>query len=248
MVIRAKYNGTCGVCGRRIRAGEEIEWSREAGSRHVACDGKAQGGEPAAPAYDGPTWRIGGGSGYGCQGWEVGQVVRASDRLRDKDGAPEWLYVLRATKRYVREDGMSFGVGDERGHVYSATCRAATPEEAAPEVARRAQAEARKAAKERIAAIARQIREAGTRPEATDGQVPWPAGDRLLDTFDIYGGGACFVLAADAIWYLQNNGGDGDCWAHNNVRTGGAGAIGWQVPLDAALAAELRALAATVAA
>lgn len=244
MVIRAKYNGTCGVCGRRIRAGEEIEWSREAGSRHVACDGRAKGGEPAAPAYDGPTWRISGGSGYGCTGWAVGQVVRAGDRLR-ADGAPEWLTVLRATQRYVREDGLSFGVGDERGHVYGATCRAATPEEAAPAIARRAQAEARKVATARIAALARQIREAGTRPE---GPNPWPAGERLLDTFNIYGGGACFVIAADAIWYLQNNGGDGDCWAYNNVRTGGAGAIGWQVPLDVELAAELRALAAAVVA
>ncbi|MBK7814503.1 MAG: hypothetical protein IPJ52_09450 [Rhodocyclaceae bacterium] len=28
----------------------------------------------------------------------------------------------------------------------------------------------------------------------------------------------------------QNNGMDGDNWSANNVRTGGAGAIGWRMP------------------
>lgn len=46
----------------------------------------------------------------------------------------------------------------------------------------------------------------------------------------IYGGGRWFVLTEDKVWAVANNGGDGDCWANNNIRTGGAGAIGYCVP------------------
>jgi hypothetical protein len=48
------------------------------------------------------------------------------------------------------------------------------------------------------------------------------------------------------IWAVRNNGGDGDRWDINNVRTGGAGAIGHRVPWTAELASELRAIAATL--
>lgn len=41
-----------------------------------------------------------------------------------------------------------------------------------------------------------------------------------------YGGGEWFVVQPDAIWRVINNGGDGDDWSLNNIRTGGAGAIG----------------------
>lgn len=33
---------------------------------------------------------------------------------------------------------------------------------------------------------------------------------------------------------------DGDNWGCNNVRTGGAGAIGWRIPFDAQIADDLR--------
>lgn len=51
-----------------------------------------------------------------------------------------------------------------------------------------------------------------------------------------------------AVWFVQNNGHDGDCWADNNVRTGGAGAIGWRLPWSAELEADVRAAGAMVAA
>ncbi|MBE2204590.1 MAG: hypothetical protein IAE94_09665 [Chthoniobacterales bacterium] len=57
---------------------------------------------------------------------------------------------------------------------------------------------------------------------------------------NIYGGGKWFVLAEDKIWAVANNGGDGDCWANNNIRTGGAGAIGYCVPRTDELVAEIR--------
>lgn len=56
-----------------------------------------------------------------------------------------------------------------------------------------------------------------------------PVGEKVLNTQNIYGGGDWFVIGTDCIWYIQNNGMDGDNWSHNNVRTGGAGAIGWKI-------------------
>jgi hypothetical protein len=164
-------------------------------------------------------------------------VVRAGKRNLGL-GAPEWLIVLSAKSRYCSEDGMSFGVGDDEGYIYSATCRAATPEEAAPRIARDAEkiriTEARKALNQ----IVQKIKETGTLP--TDVQ---PEGETFFSTATIYGGGNWFVVGPAGIWYVRNNGADGDDWSSNNVRTGGAGAIGWMVPHDPTLEAALRAIA-----
>ncbi|MHA2642870.1 MAG: hypothetical protein V2G41_09505 [bacterium JZ-2024 1] len=46
---------------------------------------------------------------------------------------------------------------------------------------------------------------------------------------DIYGGGSWFHLTVTHLWYVVNNGHDGDDWSLNNYRTGGAGAIAWRV-------------------
>lgn len=42
---------------------------------------------------------------------------------------------------------------------------------------------------------------------------------------DIYGGGMYILLTEERIYFIQNNGMDGDDWSRNNFRTGGAGAI-----------------------
>lgn len=75
--------------------------------------------------------------------------------------------------------------------------------------------------------IANQIQKFGVRPDGDNS----PDGERLLDTQNIYGGGDWFVASADCltVWYCQNNGMDGDNWSNNNIRTGGAGAIGWKL-------------------
>lgn len=67
-----------------------------------------------------------------------------------------------------------------------------------------------------------------------------PEGERLLDTQDLYGGGEWFVIGNSHIWYVRNNGMDGDDWSRNNVITAGAGAIGWRIPLTTELEARLR--------
>jgi hypothetical protein len=90
------------------------------------------------------------------------------------------------------------------------------------EIARRAE----------IAAIARErkelkeaIRAAGTAPEGHH-QIAAP---ELMSTWNPYGGGDWFCVTDEYAWYVKNNGADGDFWGHNNVRTAGAGAIGWRV-------------------
>ena len=99
----------------------------------------------------------------------------------------------------------------------------------------------RQASMERQVAVKRiadEIREMGNRPEG-DNQ---PEGRCYLNTQDIYGGGSWFVIGSDWIWYVQNNGADGDDWSRNNVRTGGAGAIGWRAPYSDDLARKIKAL------
>jgi hypothetical protein len=60
-----------------------------------------------------------------------------------------------------------------------------------------------------------------------------------------YGGGRWWV-AAEWLWYIRNNGAADDAWDLNNIRTVGAGAIGWRQPRNVTFEAMLRAIAATV--
>lgn len=83
------------------------------------------------------------------------------------------------------------------------------------------------------------IQKEGVRPTGDHS----PEGDVILDTQNIYGGGDWFVIGTDAIWYCENNGMDGDNWSYNNVRTGGAGAIGWRMDYDKQVEFILRLLA-----
>ena len=237
MTIRAKYPGKCRKCGQMILAGAIIEWEKRAGAAHVEC--------PAGTAsHPGPAnaIKISGGSGYGCQGWSAGDVVRNPYHGNAHYGVlaecriPEYLYVLTSGSRYYREEGMSFGVGDDRGYTYHATCRPATDGEAAPLVTARV---AREANNTRIAELREfYLNFGGEYPEGTDNipegdMVPIGKGQNL------YGGGAWFVIGPEKIWYVRNNGADGDDWSRNNVRTGGAGAIGKYRPYSDALRDEI---------
>ena len=174
-------------------------------------------------AQDDGTYRLYGGEGFGCRGWTPGQVVYAKGT---------YVVILSASKQYYREDGLSFGVGDDRGHMFAAVARRATDEESAT-----LRAERDRKLETHRTELAMQIMKAGERPP---GPV-LPGGTRISDRQDIYGGGDWFVLSTD-VWYVRNNGGDGDDWSHNNVSTGGAGAIGWRVPWTDTLAAAVQAL------
>jgi hypothetical protein len=54
----------------------------------------------------------------------------------------------------------------------------------------------------------------------------------VWDTFDIYGCGTMLIERNGIEFYFENNGSDGANWSLNNVRTGGAGAIGWMRSMD----------------
>ena len=57
-----------------------------------------------------------------------------------------------------------------------------------------------------------------------------------------WGSGEWWVIQESWIWYVQNNGFDGDDWSRNNVQTGGAGAIGVRVKFSEELADKIRGL------
>lgn len=130
--------------------------------------------------------------------------------------------------------------GDYGHYVYY---REATAEEITgleqDEVEQRARTERIRTGKARLRAIRDQIRNEGERPQGTHS----PEGTRYLDTQTIYGGGDWFIIGPEYIWYVQNNGADGDAWDLNNVSTGGAGAIGYRIVRDDAIATELQELA-----
>lgn len=56
--------------------------------------------------------------------------------------------------------------------------------------------------------------------------------EATLDTFNAYGGGIIIRYTEDTVWLIINNGGDGDAWGTNNLRTGGAGAYAFRTSLE----------------
>lgn len=105
---------------------------------------------------------------------------------------------------------------------------------------------ARKTADEKQAAARTTLREIAGRMPVAEGLHSFPTGERFLDTLNIYGDGECWVINQDDIWYIRNNGADGDDWSTNNIRTGGAGAIGYRMPYDAVIAQKVRQAAVTL--
>jgi hypothetical protein len=148
-----------------------------------------------------------------------------------------WWTVLGYTRRQ-RWDNFE----DEMVWKQLAGCRPATETEIAAGVARIAASAEAKRARAELDTIARDLRERGDRPEGSNS----PEGVEIAagGSERAFGGGKWFVLGSEWIWFIQNNGGDGDDWSCNNVSTGGAGAIGWRVPHDPELAARIGKLAA----
>lgn len=241
--MRAQFDSKCVKCGGKIHKGEKIFYQRGEGAWHTDCTAAKEqaAAEEAARKAEAP-YRLTRGSGYGYEEpFCKGQVVRAPKNIIEK-GGPTYLYVVRADEQYFRYDGLSFGVGDESGYVYYADCREATAEEAAPLIERERQAAEKRAALNELDKIKKDIQDNGERPDGDNE----PEGERVLDTQTAYGGGDWFVIGSEYIWYVQNNGGDGDSWEHNNVLTGGAGAIGWRVAYEQELAERLARLAGIV--
>lgn len=227
--MNARFPGSCRICGKRFTAGADIYWGKEEGARHASC---------AVPVIPADAIHLHGGSGYGCSGWVQGQIVYRKSTA----GVDEFLYVLTARAQFIKEDGMSFGAGEDDGYVYSAVCRLATEEESAPLREEIAANRARAEAVRSLIALFNDIQRDGIFPD----EPSHPDGELFYLTQQerevvIYGGGRWFVIEPTRIWAIQNNGADGDAWDHNNIGgKGGAGAMGWYVPYDALMAHEIR--------
>lgn len=223
---KAEKISVCSKCKTPVIIGDNIRYKYQNENKfleHVDCEEantKNEKKEAEAP------FNVSGGSGYGCHGWSQGQVFQTS-KFEQEKGHPEFLYVVESSKKYFKYDGLSFGVGDESGYIYNAKCREANPEEAAPLKNELAHEAAIKKAKSDLKKIKDLIMKDGDFPE---GKGIIPEGEIYFDTQNIYGSGDWFVISTEWIWYIKNNGMDGDSWANNNIRTGGAGALGWRIP------------------
>lgn len=228
--MTARYAGTCVVCGKRFAAGAEIDYDRATReTRHWDC-------QPFV-APEGAI-HISRGEGYGGEPFTVGEVVPTPKWIHEEDpNAPAYLSVLHATQRYWREDGFSFGVGDESGYVYSAVCRAATEEESAPIRAAEARAAERSQAKRALDALTVRIENEGECPEQAH---PAPEAREMFNTRNIYGGGSRYLIESGAVWYCRGNGGDGDDWRANNL---GSEIATYLADPNGEIAAELERLA-----
>ena len=209
--MKARYAGTCAATGKHYPAGAEIEKG--------TYGWQIAGSKPADRTVGPNEIRLAGGEGYGFAAYTEGQVVAHKG---------QWWTVRAAWSEYIREDGLSFGVGDDSGHIYYAICRLATEEEWLP-VEARTQAEYEYRCRKVELETARQ-----RLFDPKDGE--YVAGDHQLKGewikigagFNIYGGGEEICITSRHVWYCRNNGADGDNWSANNVRTGGAGAIGYR--------------------
>lgn len=249
MIITAKYNSTCPKCGRYIDAGEKVEWRPGTKATHIECNEAdstkpvaKSNGKSAKPKTEQGPYKVSRGQGYGGQPYRVGAVVRNTATQVAK-GEPLWLTVLTTSQEYVREDGLSFGVGDESGYIYYASARAATPEEVATVEQELLTAKARKMARMELDKLHGHILSTGKTPE---GRQTLKGEIIEVKPRDIYGGGYWFVLEDEWIWAVRNNGRDGDDWGQNNVTTGGAGAIGRRIPRDQETETKIRQLILTI--
>lgn len=202
--MKAKYPSTCAATGKQYPAGTEIE----KGPRGWQIAGATP---QDRTTRDGET-RVARGEGYG------GTPYREGETFIDKSG--QLITVRVAWSQYYREDGLSFGVGDDSGHIYYAICRPATEDEAAPVKAAIAAQEARRQARAEFKRLF----------EIEEGEYIH-TGERIhlvgewvkLDMgFTIYGGGEEICIAADgaSIWRVRGNGADGDDWSLSNTTAG----------------------------
>jgi len=157
--------------------------------------------------------------------YKVGEVFE----LR-RDGTAWTVVEVQKSVWMDSEDAMSFGIMDmdRSGYVYYAAARPATDEEmekAGILAVRRERLTAQEIDKARRK-LMDLIKQKGDRPSG-EHHLPKPFYTYNM-RLAITGGGEWFVQDGNSVWYVQNNGSDGDDWSHNNVHTWGAGAIGWK--------------------
>jgi len=168
------------------------------------------------------------------------------DTFRDPR-SKQVVTVVKVDSHYIPEDGMSLGLGHlgwDSGWVHTLYTEPASAAETGEIEEREAEHLTKSQAVKRERELAREVSKA--KNYARSNRPVRLKGDHLLyrnRRHMITGGGSWWVIEPGrAIWHVQNNGADGDDWAHNNVQTGGAGAIGYRVRYDDELADEIRRL------
>lgn len=165
--------------------------------------------------------------------------------------------VPRETWRKIAEHFERFGWDEEDGELYGwltaqpeAVEKILNVREELTLAYRRREAKKRKEEKEKKAKeLQEKIDEIGMAFE--NAEYPNPGNKMRVEGEEIqhptnpknaWGGGEWWVIQESWIWYVRNNGFDGDDWGRNNIETGGAGAIGVRVPFSGELAAQIRSL------
>jgi hypothetical protein len=173
-----------------------------------------------------------------CKGDEytIGNIVK------NKDGK---LGKIVKTWKYYEPDTMSFGYMVDGGWIKNAKCDMEAVTEAEKteyerkekekELREEKEAEERAIKKElkgNINKLFDYIKDNGEYPERPESEFIIVDGEVLFNDFTIYGGGSEIKIDNDKIWAIRNNGMDGDNWSYNNIKTGGAGAIGHFIKID----------------
>jgi hypothetical protein len=157
MTITAKFAGQCSICGRKINAGDKIEWKKGAGSSHTACQGK----QPVPMNSLVPAQMIPGDADLAPLAAKHGRTIAGEPKLRSmmtsaarvgdiipqrrKDGSVGRLLVLavgpsRYYSRDFLEDMDMFSMRPGRYSDAQAVAVEPTAEEAAAEAAAQAKA------------------------------------------------------------------------------------------------------------
>lgn len=164
--------------------------------------------------------------------YRIGEIVRSEN---DKIGK-----VIKVW-RYFEEDAMSLGFMVDSSWIYCGKCDTSIvteqdvekllkreEEQKRIETERKEDWERKEKIKQAVSDLTKHIRKQGIYPDV--GNVN--DATAIYDTFNIYGGGRQILIDGKIIWAVDNNGTDGGDWSYNNIRTGGAGAIGYYMEID----------------
>lgn len=230
----ARYNGFCKQCKNTISVGESITKHATLGYVHVECP-DAPATKPQATSQPKPQPKP--------------QQKRTNRRPSSCDKCGEFLAAGQGHLwRCMGEASGCMKHYDDDDGGWHVTCLDTEEcnERRTEQVRRR---KAHDALSTKFAKSKRDLEDEfignGTYPDPKDGQLQLDGEEIAMDNgrTRLYGGGEWCVIDKDGgrIWWVRNNGADGDAWDRSNVRTGGAGAIGRYLPYSDELEARVRA-------
>ena len=223
MTIIAKFPGTCRKCGQAIKAGQEINWEKGAGSEHVTCPTSTT--KPATNAASTQPAPAG-----------ILKVFTSRDRgaistgyaFRTKDG--QILTAIHVASRWISQreidDQDDFRQGGDPFWEYRATCREATPEEAAPIIEKARVQAVRATARKRLDEIVERIRTAANHVTNMTARYPVVEGVESIS------------MKLDTIHRIEVSG--SGIWFHQSTYDD---SYAWRIDYDETTAVEIRTLA-----